>query len=179
MNIPQYKKRNLDETKLGDRLTILRLNAGYTQETVAELLFMDSKAYGKYERETAKPSIETIVTLAKLYNVSTDYILRGIETSPFEKLSTNAPSKPENGTVSFANGTLQINWGASKGDIWHYNVHLVKEGEQVSYLNMLGETFSTSYSFAPQFKGVYYLIIQPESNQGVYGQALKLKVELN
>lgn len=88
MNIPQYKKRNLDETKFGDRLTILRLNAGYTQETVAELLFMDSKAYGKYERETAKPSIETIVTLAKLYNVSTDYILRGIETSPFEKLST-------------------------------------------------------------------------------------------
>ena len=99
--------------------------------------------------------------------------------STFEKLSTNAPSKPENGTVTFANGELQINWGASKGDIWHYNVHMVKEGEKVSYLNMLGETFTTSYSFAPQFKGVYYLIIQPESNQGVYGQALKLKVELN
>ena len=118
---------------------------------------------------------------AEAYNYTTDFSSwqkRDIG-STFEKLSTNAPSKPENGTVSFANGTLQINWGASKGDIWHYNVHLVKEGEQVSYLNMLGETFSTSYSFAPQFKGVYYLIIQPESNQGVYGQALKLKVELN
>lgn len=88
MNIPQYKKRNLDESKFGDRLTILRLNAGYTQETVAELLYMDSKAYGKYERETAKPSTETIVTLAELYDVSTDYILRGVETSPSEKLSS-------------------------------------------------------------------------------------------
>ena len=96
----------------------------------------------------------------------------------YEEISDKAPSAPTKGNVTFENGELKITWGASKGDIWHYNVHMTKEGEQVSYINMLGETYSTSYTFAPKFSGVYYIIVQPESNQGVYGQAIKLKVEL-
>ena len=99
--------------------------------------------------------------------------------STYEELSNSAPSAPKNGNITFANGELNISWAASKGDLWHYNVHLVKEGEAVSYLNMLGETTSTAYSFAPEFKGTYYVVIQPESNQGVYGKAIKLKVVLN
>ena len=43
---------------------------------------------------------------------------------------------------------------------------------------MLGETEGTSWTFAPEHTGVYNFIVQPESNQGVYGRALKIRVEI-
>ncbi len=96
----------------------------------------------------------------------------------FSKLSYNAPSEPTNGVITYENGELKISWSESKGDLWHYNVYAVKDGEEVSYLNMLGETKTNSFSYEPKYLGEFYIIIQPESNQGVYGKALKLKVEL-
>lgn len=96
----------------------------------------------------------------------------------FETTSENAPSAPTAGTVSYVNGELKIDWQASKGDVWHYNVYAVGEGEDVSYLNMLGETEINSFTYTPEYLDTFYIIVQPESNQGVYGKAIKLKVEL-
>ena len=96
----------------------------------------------------------------------------------YEKYSENAPSVPSNGTVTYVNGELKVSWDKSQGDVWHYNVYAVGENEDVSYLNMLGETKTTSFSYEPKHSGTFYLVIQPESNQGIYGKAIKLKVEL-
>lgn len=87
MNIPNYR-RELDENILSDRLVILRINAHYSQEKIAEKLNMDSKAYGKYEQGKNLPSLDTVIALADMFNVSTDYILTGKEHSVFERLSS-------------------------------------------------------------------------------------------
>lgn len=44
---------------------------------------------------------------------------------------------------------------------------------------MLGETKTTSFTLTPESKGTFYYIVQPESNQGVLGEALKIKVTLS
>ena len=67
---------------LQDRLLELRKSKGYTQSHVAELIGMSSVGYGYYENGTRQPSPETIVKLADVYRVTTDYLL-GIENSTF------------------------------------------------------------------------------------------------
>jgi len=64
------------------------------------------------------------------------------------------------------------------GDIWHFNIYEVGEGEDIEYRNMIGEAFDTIFKYTPKTKGVRYYVIQPESNQGIYGKALKIKVTL-
>ena len=98
--------------------------------------------------------------------------------STYELLSDDAPSAPQEPSATFEGGEIALRWKESKGDLWHYNVYLVEEGEDVSYLNMLGETEVCAYTFTAEHKGEYYFVVQPESNQGVYGKALKIKVEL-
>lgn len=87
MNIPEYI-RVLDENKMGDRLAILRVNAHYSQEKIAEKLNMDAKAYGKYERGKTHPSLDIVIALSDIYKVSTDYILTGKEHSGSQRVSS-------------------------------------------------------------------------------------------
>lgn len=65
------------EESLGKRLRRLRKNANMTQAKLSEQLNMDGDTYGNYEREKTEPSIGTIIDLANIYNVTTDYILIG------------------------------------------------------------------------------------------------------
>lgn len=98
--------------------------------------------------------------------------------SSLETLSDMPPSAVTGADVKYENGKLVFSWNKSAGDVWHYNVHMTEFDEQVSYLNMLGETTETGYTFAPTAAGEYYFVIQPESNQGIYGKAVKIKVTL-
>ena len=99
-------------------------------------------------------------------------------TATYELISDLAPSAPSNVKVNYVDGSLAIEWDASLDDVWHYNIYAVEEGEDVSYLNMLGETENTSFSYEPQYKGEFYIVIQPESNTGVYGEAVSIKIVL-
>lgn len=94
------------------------------------------------------------------------------------KRSDTPPGAVTGADVKFENGSLVFSWAGAAGDVWHYNVHMTAFDEKVSYLNMLGETSGTSYTFTPPAAGEYYFVIQPESNQGVYGKAVKLRVTL-
>lgn len=98
--------------------------------------------------------------------------------SVYEKTSSAPPSAPSVPEVRFENGKAEISWKASEGDVWHYNVYVTGDGEDAEYRNMLGETEGTSWTFVPEHKGVYNFIVQPESNQGVYGRALKIRLEI-
>lgn len=98
--------------------------------------------------------------------------------SVYEKTSSAPPSAPSVPEVRFENGKAEISWKASEGDVWHYNVYVTGDGEDAEYRNMLGETEGTSWTFVPEYKGVYNFIVQPESNQGVYGRALKIRLEI-
>ncbi|API93088.1 helix-turn-helix domain-containing protein [Virgibacillus pantothenticus] len=58
-----------------ERLTDVRVENGFGQKDIAEKLNITTSAYGYYEQGKNEPSIETIRTLAKLFDVSTDYLL--------------------------------------------------------------------------------------------------------
>lgn len=56
------------------RLRDLREDADLTQEALVRLLGMHKTTYTNYEQGKREPPFELIIRLAKLYNVSIDYI---------------------------------------------------------------------------------------------------------
>lgn len=59
----------------GKRLRAARIACKLTQQYVADALEMTVNAYQKYEQSERFPSLETLVKLADLYQVPTDWIL--------------------------------------------------------------------------------------------------------
>lgn len=59
----------------GQRLKELRMQAGMTQKQLADRIWVSKAAIGNYELSDRKPSPEIIVKLAKVFHVSTDYLL--------------------------------------------------------------------------------------------------------
>lgn len=60
---------------IGKRLRAARLARKLTQQNVADILGMTVNAYQKYEQSERSPSLETLVKLADLFHVPTDWIL--------------------------------------------------------------------------------------------------------
>ena len=58
------------------RLRDLREDNDLTQRELAEKLHISQNTYSQYENGVRQLPIETLIRLSKLYNVSTDYILR-------------------------------------------------------------------------------------------------------
>ncbi len=66
---------------LGQRLQELRGGCGWSQVEVAKRLRVTKQTVSNWENENIQPSIDMLVRLAQLYNVSTDYLL-GMESVP-------------------------------------------------------------------------------------------------
>lgn len=60
---------------LGEKLKSLRTLVGLSQAEMADFLGIDRSAYCCYEINRAKPDIYNLARLAKLFHVSTDYLL--------------------------------------------------------------------------------------------------------
>lgn len=87
----------------GDRLRRLRKDHDLTQGQLAEQIGVVPSAVGKYERvEDSYPSVEALIKIAEFFNVSLDYLLRGIKSVPAEN--------SVNGTLSNSS-VLQANHG--------------------------------------------------------------------
>ena len=61
--------------QIGMRLKDLRVKHNLTQREVAGILNITSSTYSKYENGKLVLSFSKLIGLAKLYNVSADYIL--------------------------------------------------------------------------------------------------------
>lgn len=61
----------------GARVAALRLQAGMTQAELAKRLAVSPSAVGMYEQGRREPSMDRIVALARLFGVSTDYLMTG------------------------------------------------------------------------------------------------------
>ena len=57
------------------RVKELREENKYTQQYVAEILNIRQNTYSQYENEKREIPIRALIVLAKLYDVSVDYIL--------------------------------------------------------------------------------------------------------
>ena len=99
--------------------------------------------------------------------------------STYEMRSNNASSKVENVTCTYENGKLLLNIAGDMSDVWHYNIYKVGYDESASYLNMIGQTESNTFEYEVPHNGEFYIIIQPESNQGIYGEGFKIKINID
>ena len=63
--------------ELKERIKQLREDNNKTQKEVALTLGIKEQAYQRYEYGTSIPKIDIIIKLSNLYNVTTDYILKG------------------------------------------------------------------------------------------------------
>ena len=59
----------------GARLNETRKNKGYTAQKMADFLSVGLRTYRNYESEHSYPSLDTLVKIADILNVSTDYLL--------------------------------------------------------------------------------------------------------
>lgn len=59
----------------GERLTQIRKKRKLSQAEVGKLLEIDGDAYGRYERNEVKPSIEMAAKIADVFNVSLDFLI--------------------------------------------------------------------------------------------------------
>lgn len=59
----------------GNNLKIARNKKGLSQMEVAERLNISRSVLSNYETNVSEPSLSILVSLAKLYEVSTDYLL--------------------------------------------------------------------------------------------------------
>ena len=66
---------------IGAKLKKARLQAGMTQEQVAEALGVSRQTISNWENENIQPSIDMLIRLAKLFGVTTDYLL-GLDAIP-------------------------------------------------------------------------------------------------
>lgn len=62
---------------LGARIAALRREAGLSQSQLAQMLKISPSAMGMYEQGRREPSVQTLVELARVLEVSTDYLLTG------------------------------------------------------------------------------------------------------
>lgn len=62
--------------KLSEKIQILRKNNGWSQEELADKLFVSRQSVSKWESSAASPDLDRILELAKVFGVSTDYLLR-------------------------------------------------------------------------------------------------------
>ncbi|WJJ55337.1 hypothetical protein QB910_000093 [Dabrowskivirus KKP3916] len=64
---------------LGERLKEARKGKRYTQVFVQNLTGINNKTLSAYEMGTVKPDIDALSVLSSLYEVSIDYLVKGVE----------------------------------------------------------------------------------------------------
>lgn len=64
--------------ELGSKIKNLRKKSNFTQEQLAQRLGLTKSIISAYENGSRMPSYEALITLARIFHVSTDYLL-GLE----------------------------------------------------------------------------------------------------
>lgn len=60
---------------IGERIRELRIEKGYDQQKICDLLNIEQSTLSNYENDRRIPKLDFIVILADIFQVSTDYIL--------------------------------------------------------------------------------------------------------
>ena len=63
------------------RIYDLRVDNDLTQQQVANYLHCNRQVYARYERGTREISVSMVISLTKLYNTTSDYLL-GLSDNP-------------------------------------------------------------------------------------------------
>lgn len=72
---------------LSCRIAQLRRCAGLSQSQLAQQLHITPSALGMYEQGRRTPSLEILVQLSRIFDVSLDYLIIGSEFTPNSKIT--------------------------------------------------------------------------------------------
>jgi len=81
-------KTDFDYKSLGKRIRKARKNQNMTQEQLAEACSLSTAHIGHIERGTRALSVESLITIATVLNISTDYLLLDITNCDNKKFSS-------------------------------------------------------------------------------------------
>lgn len=73
---PSRRKKHM---KLADRILELRKKKGISQEELADQLGVSRQSVSKWESEQSVPEMEKIIQMSDYFEVTTDYLLKGID----------------------------------------------------------------------------------------------------
>lgn len=76
---------------LANRIAQLRRNLSLSQLQLAQKLSISPSALGMYEQSRRTPSLDTLVSMSHIFNVSLDYLITGSEFTP----DSTAPEPPK------------------------------------------------------------------------------------
>ncbi|MBP2666533.1 MAG: hypothetical protein H6Q76_1513 [Firmicutes bacterium] len=77
----------------GNRIRALRKKAGLTQLELAKHFDVDRSTVASWEVNRREPDFDTLVVLANLFNVPTDYLLGRVD-NPTDELVPKRPASP-------------------------------------------------------------------------------------
>lgn len=69
---------------LSDRIQNLRKTKGMSQEELADRVGVSRQAVSKWESEQSMPDLDKVIALSEIFEVTTDFLLKGIEPAPSE-----------------------------------------------------------------------------------------------
>lgn len=100
----EQSNSGIDESNgFGKRLRKLRKSMDVTQKQLADYLGVGTSAIGKYELySNSYPSVEALIKISEFFNVSTDYLLKGVE--PISGVENNISGVLSNSPFIQANG---------------------------------------------------------------------------
>lgn len=75
------------QATLGQRLAFLRKSSKTTQKFIYESTGISQSNLSKYERDMIQPTADTLMVLCKFYQVSSDWLLFGVESKKNEVIS--------------------------------------------------------------------------------------------
>ena len=102
---------------LADRIQYLRKQKGYSQEDLADKVGVSRQAVSKWESEQSTPDLEKVIAMSELFEVTTDYLLKGIE--PLPKDVTQPKKKPNASIFSLAGTAFNLIGVIASAMIWY------------------------------------------------------------
>jgi len=103
------------------RLQELRKKKGLTQNQLADQLGVTNKAISKWENDGGMPEITVFPILAKVFKVTTDYLLTGVDnTKPLSLQELCAKNDDLKVYYELANSRKLLLKDESKKDLWFY-----------------------------------------------------------
>jgi transcriptional regulator with XRE-family HTH domain len=78
---------------LGERIRQLRSERGWSQDELAVQVGSDARAISRYENGRITPSLDALIRVAEVFNVSLDYL--AVEGSPRRPLHVDDPGLAE------------------------------------------------------------------------------------
>lgn len=79
--IELQNKGGVTEMTIGDRIQELRKKKGISQEDLANSIDVSRQAVSKWESGQSSPELEKIILLSEYFEVTTDYLIKGVEMS--------------------------------------------------------------------------------------------------